>query len=245
MILRPHKGLWLPRPRRLVGPPALARTPAGVMAGQGGGAPTTIWDSGNKHADIALTNADLTMTLGSGSGEGRNARSTTSHTTGKRGFKITINDDAGLPGAESIGIGLCAAAFDIGNETIFLGEDADSIGVWDTGNTYLNYVLDTTAYLAAADTTTFDETGNNEVFFLVDLSASPRTFWIKNNVDTDWNQDAGADPSANTGGHSLAARSSNLGSGALFICVELDNAGQQVTLDPSGAGLPTGYTGGW
>jgi hypothetical protein len=183
------------------------------------------WDPLNKHEAIILSNSDLTATLGGGASvQGRLVRSLTSHITGKWFVEITYDEDAGAL-LEGFGIVNANVVF---NDTVYLGEDTNSLGYWADGNFYYNNgVVDASQAIAQGD------------ILQLSIDLDNRQFWARHNAASNWNNDAGANPATNTGGYALAG---NLTTGAIWVAFESANATGACTLTAAAGSPPAGFS---
>ncbi|MES2902893.1 MAG: hypothetical protein V4696_01785 [Pseudomonadota bacterium] len=95
----------------------------GITQPGGGGTPAptaTTWNPADKHASIALSNADKTMT-GNGTGGNYNVRSTTSKSAGDLYFEIVYT----TAGTSNLGLANATASL-----TAYLGNDANAAAFW-------------------------------------------------------------------------------------------------------------------
>jgi hypothetical protein len=140
----------------------------------------TVWNSGDITAHIALSDTDHTATSGSGSGN-EGVRATVSHSTGK--WFLEYSNISFPYGAR---LGFAAAG--------------DTLG----GNG--QFALDASGITHQPDSSSFSDFGGvnptgHIIDFAVDLDNS--SFWIRYDGGN-WNGSGTANPSTNTGGHSLS-----------------------------------------
>lgn len=178
-------------------------------------ASSTTLDPANTHADITLSNGNLTALQTGGAGF-RTSRTVASYSSGKKYFKATWDNTTSDPG------------FGFGNSSTttnnYLGSSINSVG----------YHNDSNVYQTGGANTTYTTGDVTEVAF--DIGA--QLIWVRKNSGN-WNNNGSADPATGTGGFST----SYLGAGPYygFICLQ-GNPGQ-VTLDFSGSTAPSGFSG--
>lgn len=189
------------------------------------------WDSANKSASVALSGGDLVATASGADFESKGVRSVTANSSGKKCFAVVATAIQGQPGLFGIGVGTSAFVFDNpGSPPEYLGGLTNGTGLWGDGNLlWNNGVLDT-----------FDSIEEGErVLVCVDFDSDSGNGYAWWKVGTgNWNADAGADPTAPSGGTSLIGIP-----GTLYAIIEIERAGQVMTGEfTSVAGMPSGYS---
>jgi hypothetical protein len=181
-------------------------------------------------AELTLSTSALVVTTNAspGTGGGAISLSTTSHSSGKYFFKVTITTLAG--GSGTMGIGFADSVQQVGGGH-YLGESngSHSVGYFASGGVYLNAGVLLSGSLWSGTTTGY---------IAVDLTA--QKLWTSANGST-WNNDilANQNPATGVGGLNLSAMPSGV---AYFAGVEADYIGNVLTVDFSGTGAPTGFS---
>lgn len=188
------------------------------------------WNPSDKSSQVTLSGGDLTATAGAGAFARNGARSTVSKTTGKFYWELTHTVD------DVIQYGLADSSFSLDSNTANnLGLDSHGLGIVPTtGVVKCNNVT-----VGTGQTFTTGQT----CCIAVDFGA--QLFWYRRNGNN-WNNDAGADPAAGTGGFSSAG----IAGTPVFACVMLRSSGGSDTTVNFGATafsftVPTGYTSGF
>lgn len=189
----------------------------------------TTWNPGDKSGTVTLTNGNLTAT--SASAVSQSVRSSTSKTSGKAYWEITI------------GTRTNDLAFGIGNSTLALnissgiGGDANAAGFYSVSPPQALYVAGAQLYQG----TTASANGDI-VKFAVDFGTSPPTAWILDAAMTGWNNSGTANPSTGTGGQALTG----LAAGPYFAVFNDDLGGASATANFGASAfsgtVPTGFS---
>jgi hypothetical protein len=194
----------------------------------------TTLNPADKHADIGLSNGDLTGDNDSGGGNWRSVRATRSFTTEKVYFEATLTS---LGTFNWTFVGIMAASQSLAS---FVGAGEDGVGyqvnngLWSNGG----FVLDT------------DDTAMGGPFGVGDtlafaIDGANRKFWVKDATSGDWNGVGSDDPETNTGGYSWPA-GCLASSEAWFIAMSAFNAGQDTTFNFGGTAFagtePAGFS---
>lgn len=180
------------------------------------------WNPSDKTSNATLSNSNLTAVSGDAAAAG--ARSTTSHTSGKFYWEMTVNSD---PGGFNMSAAIMTAT------SSFVGADAGNIlcfngngQVWVMGSLGFQYAGAITAV-------------GNVIQLAVNL-ATPE-FWVRGSIGTQWNAQGGlADPSVPGSGQPLPA-------GAMFAaCTMASTASWTVNFGATSYvnSPPSGY-GNW
>lgn len=190
--------------------------------------PAVTWNPADKNSDLALSNGNLTFAQGTTFAyEG--LRATTSHSTGKYYFEVTLVTmfDAFV----QVGIGNASQVLTqkVG------GTGLNSVGAMATDRgTYLNNTFSAT--WAAAGAVAGDivgvavDFGNSNIWFRKINGGTPQN----------WNNSGSADPATNTGGFSI----STLNAGPYFPMASADTAADSMTANFAGsfiAAAPSGF----
>lgn len=160
----------------------------------------TTWNPADKNANIALSNGNLTATVGSSAHSG--ARGTTSKSSGKFYFEVTW--DAG--GQCSVGIANTSASL-----STRLGTNANGWAAWSGGSNIWTNNGSAAGMTAMAV--------GNTICIAVDLTNGK--FWARVNGGN-WNNSGTANPATNTLGVAVTA-------GTYFPALSLFDAGGAVT----------------
>jgi hypothetical protein len=97
--------------------------------------PTVFWNSADKHADITLSNGDLTAAQTAGSNSPRAVRSTTFHTTGKHYYEFRID---AMSVDQFAGCGFARAGMPLTNYLGQQGGSSYSSGYFADGSVWQN-----------------------------------------------------------------------------------------------------------
>lgn len=205
-----------------------------ALTGAGGTKAVSVaavtFDPAAKGTDIVLSGGNLTATMGSGGSNGYEiVRSTTSHSTGKFYFEITL---AAITTQAQFGYGF-ANATELLNGN-FLGKTLNSIGALADGRVFLNNV-NTTSVTPASST--------NVVSIAIDFGGQ-LIWWRVNN--SSWNNNGSANPATGAGGVSF----STMNAGPYFAAVtaSTSTASQAGTINFGGTAyaesVPSGF-GNW
>jgi hypothetical protein len=189
----------------------------------------TTWNPSDKHANITLSNGDLTATTGATGFFG--VRSISSKSAGKFYFEVT-QTSAGSPGATASGIANASEALDF-----FVGGGGvanHGIGWSGDGTVYMNGVG-----VAAIQTWAQGDT----LCFAIDFDLE--LIWFRTNGGN-WNNAAigSQNPATGTGGIDFSASN-----GPYFAMVSLRTNGENNTTNFGGSAfaqaVPSGFTAGW
>jgi hypothetical protein len=165
----------------------------------------------NAAPTLSLSNSNLTITANSAPGNGANARTATSHTTGLFYDEVTIV--AVINANDNLGIGVTNSSEP---NTNFLGETTNSACLYTKGDWFTN-----NGTLQAIPALAF--TTGDVICRAVDLVHNK--IWFNKNGNTSlWNGDilANQNPATNTGGLSISA----VAASAVFLAIEQDSSGQ-------------------
>lgn len=184
-------------------------------------ASTTTWDPSNESSNISLTNSNLTAT--NSNIPKSVVKSTSSAASGKKFWKITVND-IDLGAGQRLGVANASAPLD-GTD---LGDDANSCGYCADGTVSCNGTN------VGASISTYTTGDVISVAFDIDNGK----IWFKVNSGN-WNNDGSADPATNTNGKAVAT------TGPFFAALSLRffgvGASSQMTADFAPASPPSGF----
>jgi hypothetical protein len=186
------------------------------------------WDPSNKGSAITLSGGNLIATQTSNGGTNFSVRSTTSHSTGKYYFEISVLEQSG---GCSIPIGFGTASANVTSSGYQLGI-GDNFSVGFAGDGAVYYQMN--GSYAAVDSFNPTATG-------VAIDAGAQSIWIYNG--TRWNGSGTANPATNTGGIALSPTLS----GALFTMMSGCIVNDETTLNFTGPytySVPSGF-GNW
>ncbi len=192
--------------------------------------PPTTWNPSDKDSLVALSNGDLTATVSSGSAWSM-VRGTTSQTTGKKYFEVTVTTPT-APSTNFSDVGLADATQALNT---FVGSSTHSFGC--TSGTPINgepfYNGSSTG---AACYQTFSTPGNI-IRIAVDLSGN--LWWSRATSDTQWNDDPSADPATGVNGLALHIA----GGTAVFPAFSGDSVSASVVATLNTDGVCTAFAG--
>ena len=191
---------------------------AGSFPAAGGGASGTTWDPSGKHADITLTNSNLTATRTGGTGDYRNVRSITGKSSGK--YYVECSNFTWVT-ADYNGIGLADVAFDVVNSTSWVGNFQNTVAL------YLNNSASYVYMNAGSILTASGHTSGQSIDMSIDLDTMTLGFRINNGS---W-EDASIGALTGTSWHFAASlRDGSSGSAATIVT----NSGDWVRTPRSG-----------
>lgn len=213
--------LMLPfMPARFGSLAALSPQPAGSAV---------TWNPSDKTSNLTLSNGNLTAVSANGAICG--VRSTTSHTTGKFYWEVSIDIDDGSVSGYAIGVAALTGS--------------SSLTAADAGNDiYFN--TSGAVFILGSNTFNFPNSisGVGHVIQLA-IDVDNRLMWVKGNISTTWNgSGASNDPATGIGGQSLPA------TGAIFagVYIQAAAASAQITVNFGATSYanspPSGY-GNW
>lgn len=184
------------------------------------------------HAEITLSNGNLTATKNAANTDDRSTRSTSSHSSGKWYFEATYVEFT----SSIVLAGLANSAQTLSDN---LGSGTDSIGVINNGGSTGTLVNNT-----GSNTCTGNISEGDVIAFAVDLDAN--LLWIRNVTDGGaYNNiiSGSANPSTGVGGRSLPA---GLNSGDVFVGVSVRAQNTQITVNlggsPFAGTVPSGFS---
>jgi SPRY domain len=185
-------------------------------------------DPSNTSANITLSNGNLTATCNTTNNIGNVSRTTTSHSTGKYYFEVTV---VLAVGSVTQGIGVINSTESVTNNALgFSG--TNSIGYFTSNGAY---------YLNSVHTGNFaSATTGDVVGVAVDLTNN--NIWWRTNAGN-WNNSGTANPATNTGGQSISTLT-----GPLFAGIEADTVNGSLSVNFGATSYaftpPTGF-GNW
>lgn len=149
--------------------------------------PLTSWNPADKHADLTLSNGELTVTNVSVPTAFKSLRAIASSSTAKTYFECTL-DVSGGPGGDVVGIGNASASL-----AGFTGGNVNSCGLAGSNSVYLNNspIAIVGSYLQG-----------DTISIAVDLTA--KLIWFRVNAGN-WNNSGAADPATGVNGIDIAA----------------------------------------
>ena len=179
----------------------------------------TTWDPSSKDTAVALSNGNLTATLGSGSNKG--AMGTTSKGAGRWVYSAVINKQL-TSGSQAIGLGWGIPG--IANTGNYVG-DTGSLGFYANGDGTLG------------NPNGPDWADTNRIYVALVVAGNGDLTAYCKIAGRSWNENGSANPDTNTGGYSVSP-------GTLFSfapMVSFGSATEAVTIEPAapGHGLTT------
>lgn len=195
-----------------------------VVLGYSRGATGVTWNPADKTAAMTLSNGNLTAFSSDGSAVG--TRSTTSHSSGKYYWEVTVNHDGG--GFDvNIGVANGSASLVSANANNILCFNGNG-QVWVAGSLTFNYG------------TAISNVGSP---LQLALDAGNMLFWVRGDIGTQWNSNGTANPATGVGGQPVPA-------GAVFACCGMGVVAANGTLTANFGGTsyvnspPAGF-GNW
>jgi hypothetical protein len=192
--------------------------------------PGTIWDSGNKHADIVLGRGDTVAGKTASNGTWRTVLANTSKSTGKWYLEYYVNIFNGSGWLAGFGNSSTS-------KTTFAGADTNSIGMQlRSSSTAILIYNGSTIATWWSITNPFGYV----VSMAIDLDA--KLIWVRTDRNTTWNNNGSADPATGVGGQAYSP------TGALFPVFSALDASQAncATLNagayPFSMAAPSGFT---
>lgn len=187
-------------------PPGVFQSRAALDAA-GGAPPATTLDPANKGAAITLSGGNLTAT--NNAGTDASVKSTTSHSTGKLYFEVTVV----AYNRALIGIGNSSATLNN-----FVGSDANGIAEFGTGLVFVNSGTVASGFnafnVASTVVSVAVDIGNNAI-------------WFRTTSGGTWNGSGTANPATNTGGLSITG--SGVGAGPYFAILSPGDSSTTLT----------------